>query len=55
MLLSPTLGADINAAVTGVKGYIQDFFWTEDAISFTQADLLLLLLNQSHFIVVIHL
>ena len=35
---SPTLGADINAAATGVKGYIQDFFWTEEAVSFSQAD-----------------
>ena len=29
---SPTLGADINAAVTGVKGYISDFFWTDEAV-----------------------
>ena len=32
------LGADTDRGMTGVKGYIQDFFWTEDAISFTQAD-----------------
>jgi hypothetical protein len=31
---SPTLGADINAAATGIKGYIQDFFWTAEAITF---------------------
>jgi len=34
---SPTLGADSTGA-SGLKGYIQDFFWTEDAVSFTQAD-----------------
>jgi hypothetical protein len=32
------LGADTDRGATGVKGYIADFFWTEDAISFTQAD-----------------
>jgi len=32
------LGADTDRGMTGVKGYIQDFFWTEDAVSFTQAD-----------------
>ena len=34
---SSTLGADQTGA-SGVKGYIQDFFWTEEAVSFTQAD-----------------
>ena len=29
---SPTLGADTNAAATGVKGYISDFFWTDEAV-----------------------
>ena len=34
---SVTLGAD-QTGVSGTKGYIQDFFWTEEAVSFTQAD-----------------
>ena len=32
------LGSDTDRGATGVKGYIADFFWTEDAVSFTQAD-----------------
>ncbi len=32
------LGADTDRGATGVKGYIADFFWTEDAVSFAQAD-----------------
>ncbi len=34
---SSTLGADWSSG-SGTKGYIQDFFWTEEAVSFTQAD-----------------
>ena len=33
----PTLGAEITQAM-GTKGYIQDFFWAEESLSFTQAD-----------------
>jgi hypothetical protein len=32
------LGSDTDRGATGVKGYIADFFWTEDAVSFAQAD-----------------
>jgi hypothetical protein len=32
------LGADVDRGATGVKGYIADFFWTEEAVSFSQAD-----------------
>ena len=34
---TPTLGADNDAAATGIKGYIQDFFWTDEAIAFSNA------------------
>ena len=32
------LGSDTDRGATGVKGYISDFFWTEEAVSFSQAD-----------------